>query len=83
MSTKAIEALIEKAEERAFRETAGTSMAKAARQELEAIRKAATVLDSRCIRDTWHGEAFFASGNDLADLDAAADVLAAIAKEAS
>lgn len=40
MSTRAIETLIEKMEERAFRETLGTAMASAARAELEAIRKA-------------------------------------------
>lgn len=49
--------------------------------EVEAIEKAAQALDG--IRAAWHGEAYFASGQELADRDAAADVLERIAKEST
>lgn len=53
-----------------------------AMMEVEAIERAAKLLDGIAIRDTWHGEVWFAHGNDMDDLDAAADVLSAIAKDA-
>jgi hypothetical protein len=52
-----------------------------ARVELEAIRKAARAFEEAGIREAWHGDAWLARGEELARLEAAADVLKAIAKE--
>jgi hypothetical protein len=59
------------------------ALAREARLELEAIEKAAQALDGVGIRAAWHGDAWFARDEELKRLDAAADVLGAIAKGAS
>lgn len=74
MSAKAIELLIEKAEERAFRETLGSAMATAARAELEAIEKAAYM-----VAVVGQSEA---AADRYAEWVSACELLRSIAKEA-
>lgn len=52
-----------------------------AQAEWNAVKVAAMALDMVGIREAWRGDAFIAKGEQLRTLDAAADTLAAIAKE--
>lgn len=78
MSTKDVRALIERARHGII---SSTEQINAAERQVEAIERAALALDGANIRHAWTGDAWFARGDELAALNAAADVMQSIAKE--
>lgn len=77
MSTKAIREVLEWAKDV---DNGDGPPIYAALREVEAIEKASRALGG--IRQAWHGDAWFARGQELVDLDKAADVLERIAAQA-